>query len=181
MSRSLTEAPQKLEDLLLYRLSRLSAIAGSAVVRLCEGRYGITRREWRIILQLVESGALQSSELADQVQLDRARTSRAVSSLVAKRLVHREVQPGDRRRVLLTLTDPGRALHASLFPQVVRINLDLLAALSADEVRRFDQNLHQLRAQAERIAQRDDLPRLQRHRGGRGRTRHGAGTLDDEL
>lgn len=179
MPRPLTDPPEVLDDLLLYRLSRLSNTAGSAVVRLCEGRYGITRREWRIILQLAESGGLQSSELAEQVQLDRARTSRTVSSLVAKRLVQRTVRSGDRRRVSLALTDEGRALHASLFPQVARINLEMLSVLSADEVRRFDVALRLLRAQAERIAGRDDLPRLQRHRGGRGRARTGIGALDD--
>lgn len=181
LTRPLTQAPERLEDLLLYRLARLSATAGSAVVRLCEGRYGITRREWRIILQLVESGGLQSSELAEQVQLDRARTSRTVSSLVAKRLVRREVQAGDRRRVSLSLTDKGRALHAALFPQVVRINLDLLSVLSPGEMQRLDRALHALRAQAEQIAQRQDLPRLQRHRGGRGRDRAGIGAIDHEL
>ena len=38
-----------LDDLLLYRLSRLLSVAGSMVIKLCEGRFGITRREWRLI------------------------------------------------------------------------------------------------------------------------------------
>ncbi|NBQ86888.1 MAG: MarR family transcriptional regulator [Betaproteobacteria bacterium] len=173
MPRSLKEAPRVLDDLVLYRLSRLSATAGSAVVRLCEGRFGITRREWRVILQLAETGGLQSSELAQQVQLDRARTSRTVSSLVAKQLVHRAVRPGDRRRVSLMLTEAGQALHASLFPLVAHINVDLLSVLSQEQLQRFEEMLQLLRAQADRIAARDDLPRLQRHRGGRGRARRG--------
>jgi len=171
MSRSLSEPPRVLDDLVLYRLSRLSATAGSAVVRLCEGRFGITRREWRIILQLAETGGLQSSELAQQVQLDRSRTSRTVSSLVAKRLVCRSVREGDRRCVSLVLTEQGHALHASLFPLVAHINLDLLSVLSPLQLRRFEEVLQLLRAQADRIAARQDLPRLQRHRGGRGRAR----------
>jgi len=173
MPRPLQEPPRVLDDLVLYRLSRLSATAGSAVVRLCEGRYGITRREWRMILQLAEAGSLQSSELAQQVQLDRARTSRTVSSLVAKQLVRRTVQTGDRRRVSLVLTDKGQALHASLFPLVAHINVDLLSVLSPEQLQRFDEVLQLLRGQAERIAARDDLPRLQRHRGDRGRARRG--------
>ena len=38
--------PEAANDLLMYRLNRLLAVAGSLVVRLCEGGYGITRREW---------------------------------------------------------------------------------------------------------------------------------------
>ncbi len=33
-----------IDDLLLYRLGRLSSMAGAWVVRLCEAGYGITRR-----------------------------------------------------------------------------------------------------------------------------------------
>ena len=36
--------PVAANDLLMYRLNRLLAVAGSLVVRLCEGGYGITRR-----------------------------------------------------------------------------------------------------------------------------------------
>ena len=34
--------PAVLDDMFLYHLARLQAAAGSRVVRLCEGRYGIT-------------------------------------------------------------------------------------------------------------------------------------------
>ena len=44
--------PQAANDLLMYRLNRLLAVAGSLVVRLCEGGYGITRREWGLLLML---------------------------------------------------------------------------------------------------------------------------------
>ena len=70
--------PQVLGDLLLYRLSRLAGAAGMPAVRLCEGRYGITRREWRMLALLAEGGVMHPSALAVQAQLDRARTSRAL-------------------------------------------------------------------------------------------------------
>lgn len=47
-----------IEDLLLYRLGRLASVGGAMVVRLCEGGYGITRREWAVIGQLYEGGSL---------------------------------------------------------------------------------------------------------------------------
>ena len=40
------------DDMLLYRLSHLTGAAGAMVVRLCEGGYGITRREWGVLAHL---------------------------------------------------------------------------------------------------------------------------------
>ena len=81
----------RLDDLLLYRLSRLLAVGGSPVIRLCEGRFRITRREWRVLATLVEHGGegLGSSQLAEVAQLDRARTSRAVGAMVRRPAVRR--------------------------------------------------------------------------------------------
>ncbi len=62
---------QTINDLLLYRLNRLSALAGAMVVRLCEGGHGITRREWGVVGLLCEQGPMAPSALAERFQLDR--------------------------------------------------------------------------------------------------------------
>ncbi|RUR68294.1 MarR family transcriptional regulator [Variovorax guangxiensis] len=157
--------PRTLDDLLLYRTSRLLSVAGSMVIRLCEGRFGITRREWRLIATLAGHGALGSSQLAEHAQLDRARTSRAVSSLVEKELVSREQPAGDRRHVLLRLTARGTKLHAELYPLVCAINTELLGALKTDEVALLDDMLQRLHARGEAmVAAAADLPKADRRR-----------------
>ncbi len=161
------EAPARpLDDLLLYRVSRLLAVAGSLVIRLCEGRFGITRREWRLVAMLASQGELSSSQLAEHTQLDRARTSKAVGSLVAKRLISRTQPAGDRRQVRLALTPAGRALYDELFPLVTRINAELMGALDADAARGFDAALAQLQARAQRMVAEigDALPKADRRR-----------------
>jgi DNA-binding MarR family transcriptional regulator len=77
--RARLREPSGLDDLLLYKLSRLLAVGGSMVIRLCEGRFRVARREWRVIARLAQEQELRSAELAERIQLDRARTSRAVS------------------------------------------------------------------------------------------------------
>jgi DNA-binding MarR family transcriptional regulator len=161
--------PSGLDDLLLYQLSRLLAVGGSMVIRLCEGRFGITRREWRVIARLAQERELLSSELADSIQLDRARTSRAVSSLVAKKLVRRNTGVADRRQARLALTEKGRALHAELFPLVCEINRGLLAPLSTDDVRRLEAMLGTLQARADAMVLTAELPKADRRRGARAR------------
>ena len=159
-----------LDDLLLYRLARVLATASTPVVRLCEGRFGITRREWRMLALLAEHGALQPSQLAERARLDRARTSRALSSLVGKRLVDRAAASGDRRCAQVWLTEAGQALHAQLFPLVVQINRELAASLQAAEVELLEGALDRLERQAERLSHQAGQPKADRRRGGRVRS-----------
>ena len=56
--------PETANDLLMYRLNRLLATAGSLVVRLCEGGYGITRREWGLLMVLAQQPQMPPAELA---------------------------------------------------------------------------------------------------------------------
>lgn len=144
--------PEALDDMLLYVLWQLQARAGATVVRVCESEFGITRREWRLLAHLAPHEGVLSSQLAERTGLDRARTSRALTTLAQKRLVQRTPRPGDRREVMIHLTEEGRALHAALLPRVAAANRALLDALSPDEVRVLDGLLQRLQAQAERLA-----------------------------
>lgn len=60
------------EDLLLYRMYRLTSVAGAMVVRLCEGGYGITRREGRILalLQAINRNMLAGLSDTQAVQFN---------------------------------------------------------------------------------------------------------------
>ncbi len=159
-------APESLDDLLLYRLNRLQMAAGGVVVRYCEGQFGITRREWRIVAALAARGPMGSSDLAVHAHLDRPRTSKAVTSLVGKQLVSRESRAGDARRIGLALTAKGQALYGRLFPVVRAINLELLAALEAGEIEALDRMLGRLQVRADALAARADLPAADRRHGG---------------
>lgn len=161
----MSEPHRPLDDLLLYRMSRLLAVAGSMVIRLCEGRFGITRREWRLIATLASQGELNSSRLAEHAQLDRARTSKAVGSLVTKALVSRAARTGDRRQVQLALTAQGKLLYDTLFPLVTQINAELTQALG-DDAARFDDALRRLQARAECMVEAAVLPKADRGRRG---------------
>lgn len=158
--------PESLQDLLLYRLARLLATGGAPVVRLCEGAYGITRREWRMIAALASAGSLHPSGLAVVAELDRSRTSRAISSLVAKGLVKRNVQASDQRFAQVTLTPEGERLHEEVFPQVARINTALLAVLDAQQTATLGAALEAMQREADRLqAVPDDGPKANRRRG----------------
>lgn len=162
--------PTTVEDLLNYRLNRLLASSGALVTRICEGRYGITRREWRLICILADHGAMSPSQLADRSHLERPRVSRHVSDLVSKGLFERIVDPDDRRRAWVDITTRGRALHAEFFPQSVQLNNLLLATLSASEIKAFDEALTRLTGTADQMVKSSSLEeRADRRLGGRRR------------
>lgn len=160
-----------IDDLLLYRLGRLSSVAGAMVVRLCEGGYGITRREWAVVAQLHENGSLPPSALAERMHRDRARTSRTLTALVEKQLVLRSVTAHDRRSARVELTPAGQQLYEALMPQVQAINSQILSVLQPDEAARFDEVLARLQVRAGALLTElsPDLPKANRRQGQRGK------------
>lgn len=160
-----------IDDLLLYRLSRLSSVSGAMVVRLCEGGYGITRREWAVVAQLYEKGSLTPSVLAEHMHRDRARTSRTLTGLVLKQWVLRTIPANDRRSARVSLTPAGRQLYEVLMPQIQAINSRILSALQPEETALFDQALERLQARAQTLLTElsPDLPRANRRQGQRGK------------
>lgn len=169
MSMSPSQRLASIEDLLLYRLGRLSSVAGAMVVRLCEGGYGITRREWSVVAQLYENGSLPPSALAERMHRDRARTSRTLTALVAKRLVLRTIPAHDRRSALMSLTPEGRQIYEVLMPQIQAINSQILKALQPEEAAQFDEALERLQARAQTLLTElsPDLPKANRRQGQR--------------
>lgn len=160
---------QTINDLLLFRLSRLSAQAGTMVIRLCEGGQGISRKEWGVIGLLQEDGPLAPSALAERIRMDRARTSRLVTSLVGKGLVQREVQAANRRQALLRLSPAGQALYEDLMPRIQSINRQILSALSVEEMAQLDNFIVRLQQATDGLRDQMDhqLPKTQRRLGRR--------------
>lgn len=167
-------SPRRLSELLNFRLQSLFALSGAPVVRILEGRHGITRREWRLLAWLAERGALSPSDLALSCQLDRARTSRAIGALVNKGLVSRTLAPHDPRRALVDLTPEGQRLYAQVFPAVAGIHAQLVEVLDDAQLQTLDAVLGLLTAQAHTLNERvaTDI-KAQRQAGGSRRLRSG--------
>jgi DNA-binding MarR family transcriptional regulator len=143
--------PATLDELLNHRLLRLYAASVAPITRLMEARWGISRREWRLLALLEPHESMAPSMLADSAHLDRPRTSRAIGSLATKGLLARVAEPGDARRARVALTPAGRRLYAEAFPEVAAINARVVAALDDSTLRALDRALGQLTALAERL------------------------------
>ena len=145
--------PQLPSDLLLYRLAKLAASSGRLVTRLLERRYGITRREWGVLMWLARQPGISPSQLADALNLDRARISRASTAMQAKGLLHKAPDAANHRTTALQLSAAGQQLHDELLPQIRAINLQLASALSTAALAQLDTSLQQLQGRANQLEQ----------------------------
>jgi DNA-binding MarR family transcriptional regulator len=153
------------KDLFLFRLNRLAATAGRPLIRLCEGQFGITRREWRLIVILAQDGPQLSTGLANRASIEPARTSRAITALVEKGLATRVPRSSDRRFVEVVLTNEGRKVYESLYPDVEAINRALLSGLSESEREQLAKTFRTLEDAAMKLPESmPNLPKTNRRR-----------------
>ncbi|MBC6466796.1 MarR family winged helix-turn-helix transcriptional regulator [Actinomadura alba] len=92
-----------------------------------KAKHGLTGAEYEILVQLSEAPErrMRMAELAESASQSRSRLSHTCGRLEAKKLVHRETCPGDKRGVFAVLTDEGFA------------TLDLAARDHVNTVREF--------------------------------------------
>ena len=160
--------PQEHDDLLNYRLKRLLTLGGAPAIRICEGKYGVARAEWRLVAALVEEGPRSPTELAQRTGLEPGRVSLLASRLMRKALIERVAAAGDRRRAALRATNAGRKLYAELFPELAAINRRLMSVLNRAEAAMLDRCLAKLTVHAQEIFDSGGgvEVRADRHRGG---------------
>jgi DNA-binding MarR family transcriptional regulator len=159
-------SPQGMRDVLPYQANRLLALTGAPIVRWCEGQFGISRRQWRLLAALAEQGVMQSSQLAAHAQLDRVRTSRGLRELQSRGLIDRQTQVGNARHVMVSITAAGREIYDGLWPLVKAHHERLMSALSVQQRLDLEEMIDTLQAQALRLqASYDDLPKANRRAG----------------
>lgn len=152
MQTSRVRHPEVLSDLLNYRLYRLYVACAAPGTRTLEGKWGVTRREWRLLASLATFGELAPSDLADRLHLDRPRTSRAISSLAAKGLAKRTTSGADARRALVGLTPSGQHIFDQAFPEIAAMNTRVLDVLDDKLLAALCTALDLLTRQAEKLS-----------------------------
>ena len=104
--------PRDLVDVTAFRLSVLSNRLTLWAARTYGREFGIGVLEWRVLAALALLGPATASEIVGLTVLDKSGVSRAVRRLVRRGFAERAGHPADGRMKILSLTPPGRALHA---------------------------------------------------------------------
>lgn len=95
-----------------------------------ETTYGVTAPQLICLLAIVERGSLTQAQLAEQVHLSASTLVGVLDRLETKRLVLRQRDPRDRRRINLTPTGAGLHLARQAPPPLQDTLLKGLGALS---------------------------------------------------
>ncbi|MEV1290077.1 MarR family transcriptional regulator [Micromonospora sp. NPDC049679] len=95
-------------------------------------RLGLTPAVARALHQLDPDRPIAARELAEQLECDRSNVTALVDKLELAGLVHRQVDPADRRLKTLVVTDAGRGVRDQVHQ--VMSEARLLAGLSDDEL-----------------------------------------------
>lgn len=136
----MTDGTDKQFRLLVHRLlafaSRLDAIrAGYGQL------IGLSGSQYTILICIThlgeEDGGVGVNQIADHLSYSGAFVTMEANSLAVQGLVRKRQNPNDRRRVLLTVTEKGRALLAQLSPTQRQVNDALFATMSRKDFERL--------------------------------------------
>lgn len=122
-----------LEEFLPHRLAVVSARAHRLFARAYSEQAGLSVAEWQVLSVLARSGDLSATDVARQAAMDKVKVSRAVRSLLARRLLRRAEDRHDRRVRRLAMTALGRRVQAGVAPLARALERDMLGPLSAEE------------------------------------------------
>jgi DNA-binding MarR family transcriptional regulator len=100
-----------LEKLWIYKVTVLSDLASTKVSRIVQRTAGLNLSQWRVIAAVADRPGRTASEVVDVTPMDKGIVSRAVATLVEKKLVDRRASASDGRLSHLFLTKRGTALH----------------------------------------------------------------------
>ena len=149
--------PERLEDMMDYRLYLLYRDCGYLTERLCKEEFGINRRRWRIIATLIDSEGSTVSHLAEKAELDIAQTSRTIGTMMREGYLKRLSNPENARYAHVILTDKGRAIYQSMFERYKKANQAILSPLSEEEIEQLDTLIRKIRGVAKDMNHAQDV------------------------
>jgi DNA-binding MarR family transcriptional regulator len=94
---------------------------------------GLTALQYTALTVLEGHPDLTASQLARRSFVKAQSMSDLVTALLDRNLVQRHRDPADRRRLVLALTDTGRAVLEEFRPRVADLEARMLSGLSHDE------------------------------------------------
>ncbi|WP_454711677.1 MarR family winged helix-turn-helix transcriptional regulator [Cupriavidus nantongensis] len=133
-----------------------SSLAMTKLYKPVLSELGLTYPQYLVMLVLWETQTLSVSELGDRLALDSGTLTPLLKRLAATGLVSRTRDTADERRVLVSLTDAGRALRqrATTIPE------QMLCATQCpiEEIQALTRRLHALRSTLEQARTDSSLP-----------------------
>ncbi|WP_067903428.1 MarR family winged helix-turn-helix transcriptional regulator [Nocardia vaccinii] len=128
------DPPARLRELVSWQAGKVSTLGA----RLFARRLPLgARADFAVLATLEEYGALSQADLGRRLGLDRNDVSGILNRLEAGDQVSRTVDPANRRRNIVVLTDSGQRRLEELQQYADEVHNELLAGLNATERRQL--------------------------------------------
>jgi 3-hydroxy-9,10-secoandrosta-1,3,5(10)-triene-9,17-dione monooxygenase reductase component len=120
------------EDYLSYLLSRAAHIVASDFHKKLKS-WKLTIPEYRVLACLTGAEGKSVGDLAAMAIMEQSRMTKILDRMQRQGLVERRPDEGDKRRVLIHLTDPGRKRAQPVLRAAKAHEADMLAPLTPEE------------------------------------------------
>ena len=112
-----------------YWLAMLSAHLSRRLHEVIRDEHGLALTEWRVMAVLGWRESASGREVSALAGLDEVAVHRAVTTLLGRALIQRELDPGDRRRKILRISETGWRVYAAILPHARAVEGALLEAM----------------------------------------------------
>lgn len=131
------------DRLLPYLLARGSQIISAEFYDNLRRR-GIPVRRWRLLGMLWDADGLTIGELSEAILVEQSSTTRLVDRAVAEGLVVKRGDARDKRKVVVSITDAGRAYIADLVDEAQRVDAALAESFDPEKTMALKTALREL-------------------------------------
>ena len=98
----------------------------------------LTAAQWTVVIYLAEDLATTPAELSRLLHYDPGAMTRLIDRLEKKNIVKRAPSDADRRSVVVSLTEQGRALYPEIRPLIIDVLNHMLRGFSQTEVKQLE-------------------------------------------
>lgn len=134
------------------QLATVSHAIMRSVASVLEDRFGISTPEWKVLAIIAEKPGLSAVTVAQLAEMDTVAVSRAVTKLLDRGLIDRELDSEDRRRSVLNLSVEGADLYEQVIPIAGELEAKLLSDFSDEEKRILEKAIRVLRSKSKDFA-----------------------------
>ncbi len=133
-----------LEDFAPFQLAVVANRVSAAIARVIDRKFNLHIPEWRMLCALAKYQPCSAQMVVEKTAMEPARVSRAQTRLVDLGMIDVRQDPGDRRRVIINLTDKGAAIVDEMVPDAMEAETFLFGALTDEERSVFERSLAKL-------------------------------------
>lgn len=132
---------QRIEHLYIFLMEQIvKKYRQVALQAFREHDAGITVDQWIVLKQISENNGTSQVEIANSTVKDAPTTTRIIDQLTNKNLISKQLDPEDRRRYMVFITEKGQALIKKMLPVVQEYRKIAIRDFSREDLN----NLHQL-------------------------------------